>query len=598
MSVQCHTCGKQSLDPEFCDHCNADLQAARPNLPPERCPLTADGVPLSMEQRHALGFPESAVEVEADGRTWRLHWLAAKDWQERSALLERRLALQISALPPGRLLDVPSGRWLVFETARDQRLAWREPALSDSLEEVQRLAASVHSLANALETLHKNSFVWLNFDPGAIEDGGPATMGDRRAVRFTNLDTQLFPFQTMPERVRVHPHFAAPEILQFRVDDIGPRTDVYHLGAFAYYWLARRLPDGLAGNGPPNNEFALPFLRVFAPNLPEGILPVVVQALSQQPVRRFASPHAFVQALDEAIAHAQKRRSVSSPLRWDIGGHTRTGRAKAGLDRDNEDSILIKQDETQTLALVADGVSTCDIGSGGLASMMTAIVVENAFTEPCTHDSFPNLVESVARRASQGLLEWAFAQGCRDDLAAGKDLMGTTMTLALLQGRELSFANLGDSRAYLVTDRGIEQLTVDGDLASDLLTQNMPPEDIRELGMMARALRHCIGGCTVGEGGEPTILSECCTPAITRWPLVPGDVIVMCTDGLVEEGFFLEPGTVADVVRSNRERPAAEMALLLCEAADAMQRVPSFMEPDGFGDNISCIVIKIEEAVC
>ena len=57
-------------------------------------------------------------------------------------------------------------------------------------------------------------------------------------LRITNLDVELFPFQSMPERVRVHPHFAAPEVVQFRVDDGGPRTDVYHLAMFAYYWLA------------------------------------------------------------------------------------------------------------------------------------------------------------------------------------------------------------------------------------------------------------------------------------------------------------------------------------------------------------------------
>ena len=70
-------------------------------------------------------------------------------------------------------------------------------------------------------------------------------------------------------------------------------------------------------------------------------------------------------------------------------------------------------------------------------------------------------------------------------------------------------------------------------------------------------------------------------------------MIVLCTDGLVEEGFFLEPATVADVVRNNMQQSAADLALMLVEAADAMQRVPTVLEPDGFGDNISCVVAKI-----
>ena len=46
--------------------------------------------------------------------------------------------------------------------------------------------------------------------------------------------------------------------------------------------------------------------------------------------------------------------------------------------------------------------------------------------------------------------------------------MGTTLTVGWLEHHELSLSNLGDSRAYLITEHAIEQLTVDGDLASDL----------------------------------------------------------------------------------------------------------------------------------
>jgi len=395
--------------------------------------------------------------------------------------------------------------------------------------------------------------------------------------------------------VRVHPHFAAPEIVQFRGDDIGPRTDVYHLAGFAYYWLARHMPNGLAGEGPESNDFTLPFLRVFAPKLPEGILAVVMRGLAVQPYLRYAAPQVFAQALDEAISAAHRRRAFAGSIRWEIGGNTRTGRSKTELQRGNEDFILIKDDGQSAITLVADGVSTCDIGSGGLASMMTSIVIENALADGCTHESFPDLITSAARRGSEGLLEWALAHDCRADLVAGKDLMGTTLTVGWLQGRELSLANLGDSRAYLITDNYIEQLTVDGDLASDLLAQRMPPEEIKELGVMGRALRQCVGGCTVADNGEPSVMSECCTPSLTRWPLLPGDVIVLCTDGLVEEGFFLEPSHVAEIVRANKDRPAAQLALMLVEAADALQRVPSIVEPDGFGDNISSVVIKITQ---
>ncbi len=598
MSVLCPTCGKESQDLEFCDFCNADLVLSGANLPPERCPLAPQDAALAVEERRALSFPEASILVEAEGKTWRVHWIFERDWRDRGRLLQRRLDLKIAALPPGRMIEDRDGRWLAFEVAGDNPLPWMAPTVEDPLQDLQNLSAYIHSLTYALESLHQNSFLCLNFDPNALEDAGPLVApqqasADWRRFRFTNLDLELFPFQSMPERVRVHPHFAAPEVVQFRGDDIGPRTDVYHLAMFAYYWLARQLPDGLPGNGPEANEFTLPFLRVFAPHLPEGVIPMLMQSLSLHPEDRHATPQAFAHALDECIISAYRRRAFTGGIGWELGGHTRTGKSKSKLERDNEDSIVVKDDGHFAFALVADGVSTCDIGSGSLASTMTAIVIENALADGCTHETFAEIVGAATRRGSEGLLEWALAQNCRAELAAGKDLMGTTLTVAWLQGRHLSLANLGDSRAYLITPGAIEQLTVDGDLASDLLAQGEPPEQIRELGTMARALRECVGGCTLDDDGEPCILPESCTPRISHWPLLPGDVIVLGSDGLVEEGFFLEPHMVAKIVRANQDRPAADLALLLVEAADAMQRAPSIMEPDGFGDNISCVVIKI-----
>jgi protein phosphatase len=320
---------------------------------------------------------------------------------------------------------------------------------------------------------------------------------------------------------------------------------------------------------------------------------VIQRGLSLPPRDRFATPQALVHALDEAIIGAYRRHTHSGPLRWDAGGHTTVGRAKAEHQRGNEDSILVKDDAHSVLAMVADGVSTCDVGSGGLASTLTSIVIETAFADGCTHDTFPAQVSAAARRGSEDLLQWAFTHDRRAELEAEKDLMGTTLTVAWLQGHEISVANLGDSRAYLITKDAIEQLTVDGDLASDLMAQGAAPEEVKELGIMARALRECVGGCTKNEQGELCILPESCTPKVTRWPLVPGDVVVLCTDGLVEEGYFLEPATVARLVRENSKRSATELARLLVDAADAMQRPASILEPDGFGDNIACVVIKI-----
>jgi hypothetical protein len=56
---------------------------------------------------------------------------------------------------------------------------------------------------------------------------------------------------------------------------------------------------------------------------------------------------------------------------------------------------------------------------------------------------------------------------------------------------------------------------------------------------------------------------------------------------------YLEPEALELQVRANAQRPAQELAVLLADAADARQRLPSAAEPEGMGDNISCIVVKV-----
>jgi serine/threonine protein phosphatase PrpC len=190
-------------------------------------------------------------------------------------------------------------------------------------------------------------------------------------------------------------------------------------------------------------------------------------------------------------------------------------------------------------------------------------------------------------------LAWALEKGYREQLAEGRDLMGSTLLAGWLEGNILSLANVGDSRAYLIDGGNVEQLTIDGDLGSELLASGVPPEEVKALGGMARGLRDCVGGCSVSPEGDLKILEDYCQPSLSRWPLLPGDVVVLCSDGLVEEGAFLEPEKMGEIVRSHPHLSAAALAEQLGQAADAMQRLPSPLEPDGFGDNITCIIIKV-----
>jgi serine/threonine protein phosphatase PrpC len=592
MGVTCPACGGLSQDREFCDHCNADLLPPASSLCPSCCPLFVDeAVSLTPEQVALLSRPETATLIRARNQAWRVHWLPQQTWEASRAALEERQRHSLRCLPPCRLAIEEDGCWVFVDAAPARIRPWSEHVADDPIEDLRRLGRFLEPLARSLEELHERHLVWLTFDPREIEevDG---------CLRFTNMDLAVYPARKVPERLQATPSFAAPEVARFQGGDLGPATDVFHLALFAYYWLAGLLPYGFAGKGLESFGHSFPPLRTFARALPPGVAGVVARGLALEPRHRYPSPIAFCTALEKARARAERRWAHTAPVLWDIGLHTRVGRAKAARNRDNEDHVLARTfaGPDRALLAVADGITTCDIGSGALASLITCVILENAFDSESRHDSFPDRITEVSREGSETLLNWAIEKGYRDQLAAGRDLMGSTLLAGWLEGNALILANVGDSRAYLIDGPVIEQLTVDGDLGSELLTAGVPPEDVRSLGTMARGLRDCVGGCSVTADGELQIRDDFCRPALSRWPLLPGDVLVLCSDGLVEESAFLEPATMGEIVRSHPHLSADALAVQLAEAADALQRLPSSAEPDGFGDNISCIVIKIANA--
>ena len=579
------------MDPVYCDFCNAEINAAPhgPDLP-RFCPIGPDGLELTQEQQSALARPEASLLIKNDGRWQRVHWINHETLPLWSARMRERLAQNsLRCLASARLVEQDAGDWLVVEATGTPFEPWANP-LDDPNAEVDRLLGFLEKLTVSLEELHSKGLVWLTFDPRRMEETAEGN------VRFTNLDLNVYPEGQCPERLHLRARFAAPEIIRYKPDEIGPRSDIFHLALFAYYWLAHMLPHGFAGEGLASFDYQIPKLRIYAPDLPLGIAPVLAQALAVDPTARYPSPRALLDALRAAVARNRERAAYTGQIAWEIGSDTRIGRTKAALGKDNEDRLLasVFKEPERALLAIADGISTCNVGSGGLASLVTSIVVENAFDAKSTRAVFAERVAGACRQCADTLLSWAMEKGYRQQLQDGADLMGTTLTAAWLEERVASVANLGDSRAYLITDAGEEQLTVDGDLAAGMLEGGTAPERVREIGLVGKALRECIGGCTVSANGTVSIVEECCRPHTHDWPLFPGDVLVLCSDGLVEEGAFLEPAQLGELVRANRHLSAAELARHLVTAADNLHRLPSPLEPEGYGDNISCIVVKIE----
>jgi serine/threonine protein phosphatase PrpC len=592
MVVTCPSCGLTTHDLEFCDHCNADLIPVASPATPADPPLERAELRLSKTLLATLTRAEAAVLVEGDGRLWRVHWITAAEWEECSARVRDRMQCIAAPLPGVQTTEAEGGVWVCVETQSCCATPWLASHKQHPFDQLRHLLAFLEPLTAAIEGLHERGLIWLNFDPRhveLVEETVPAT------ARITNLDLMLYSVGPSPDLLPILPAFAPPEVTRFVDSVVGKEVDVYHLSLFAYYWLADLLPNGFAGSGLEAFRHEIPPLRIFTPDLPPGIAPVIERGLAIDPAQRWPTPRAFLEALTEAVQRARARWESAATIVWDVGSHSRTGRAKEALNRANEDDVLVHQftDPDRALVAVADGLTCCTVGSGGLASLLAFLALENTVGEDCRAANFPERLAAACRRGGEVILAWAIERGHRWALLNGRELMASTLLTGWLEGNRLSLGNLGDSRAYLIEEDRVEQLTVDGDVRSFWLARGIPPEDVAQIGALGKSLRTCVGGFVLDAHGAPAVDPQHLEPAMYFCPLLPGDVVVLCTDGLVEEGVFLEATDLPLLIRENRTKSAAELAEALADAADAMQELPTNEWPDGCGDNISCVVIKV-----
>jgi PPM family protein phosphatase len=144
--------------------------------------------------------------------------------------------------------------------------------------------------------------------------------------------------------------------------------------------------------------------------------------------------------------------------------------------------------------------------------------------------------------------------------------MGTTATLAAIVNGTLLCAQIGDSRAYVLRDEQLLQITEDQTMA-ELLRKSgaVPPDQISAIvgpNVILQAL------------GSSTRLDV----ALTRTALADGDVVLLCSDGLYG---VVEDGEIAHVIRSSPDLAVA------CESLVARANA------NGGPDNISCVLFRV-----
>ncbi len=172
----------------------------------------------------------------------------------------------------------------------------------------------------------------------------------------------------------------------------------------------------------------------------------------------------------------------------------------------NEDRVV----GTERLLAVADGMGGPP--GGDIAASTAVAIVEAAFSGSSLDE-----LAAGARASNAAVFERA-----RDDEAL--EGMGTTLCAVGLTGAgELAVVNVGDSRAYRLRDRRLEQLTADHSLTAELVRQGTlraeEAVDHPEHAILTRAL-----------GVGPSVDVDGAVHTVTV-----GDRLLLCSDGLWRE---------------------------------------------------------------
>jgi PPM family protein phosphatase len=229
-------------------------------------------------------------------------------------------------------------------------------------------------------------------------------------------------------------------------------------------------------------------------------------------------------------------------------------RTDTGRQRDaNEDTYFAKS----PVFAVADGMGGAQAGE--VASRLAA----ESFDAVKRGDESPETyLRAIAKTANARIHRLAESDTSRSG-------MGTTFTAALLEGEEVGFAHVGDSRAYLFRDGQLKLLTSDHSLVEELRRQGRltdeQAEDHPQRSIITRAL-----------GPERDVEVDTMT-----YRARPGDVFLLCSDGLTT---MIKEERIAAILKEADSLDAA-VKQLVAEANEA-----------GGRDNITVVAFRVDEA--
>ena len=228
----------------------------------------------------------------------------------------------------------------------------------------------------------------------------------------------------------------------------------------------------------------------------------------------------------------------------------------------NQDAYDIQQlDRNTLLCVVCDGMGGAK--SGNIASSLAVDVfsqeIQRTWTPNMEWDKADQMMKSAVKLANFTVYD----QARQFEEFEG---MGTTLVAALIRGRKISVVNVGDSRAYRISQNGIRQITKDHSVVQMMVDRGeLTPEAAKRYpgkNLITRAV-----------GTESSVVCD-----VFRQELNRGDFLLLCSDGL--SNLMDDQEILFEVVHGvNKER--------------CCKRLLDIAVSRGCPDNFTCVLVSL-----
>jgi protein phosphatase len=246
------------------------------------------------------------------------------------------------------------------------------------------------------------------------------------------------------------------------------------------------------------------------------------------------------------------------------------GRTDVGLVRSNNEDNL-GYDTARGVFVVCDGMGGQAAGERASKVAVDTVMAYFRRAPKERQEGFRREFERLSGRANalaraiQLANQAIHEEASQDDRYTG---MGSTIVALAVEVDEFSVAHVGDSRAYLLRDGALQQLTNDHSLVMEQVRRGLMTLEEAEKSNIQNVIVRSLGA------------EESVDPDLADHELLAGDVLLMCSDGL---SHFVHDNVLTEVLAASTSTEGA------CE--DLIQAAKAA----GSNDNITCLILRAEE---